>query len=203
MFLSSGLISWGIGNVVWTYYNLFKSDPVPYPSLADAGFLPSFPLWTIGVIFLPHAIGGKFGFRKWYSKLIIVLVPIFVLCLSYFLVVFITKSTTVFAPITSYGKLFFDIVYPTGDAIILTAALIAGTSFKFFGGKYKLSMYAIIIGFCFQYAADFLFSYVTTANIYYNGGITDLLFIIGLSLLTFGVLGFQFKKSNANMLSES
>jgi len=190
LFLSSGLFSWGIGNIIWVYYNFFKSEQVPYPSLADAGYLPSYFLWTIGMIFLPHAIEGKFGFRRWYSKFIIVLIPVFVLALSYYLVVFIVKNSIGPFSINSPLKLFFDIAYPLGGAIILTTALVVSISFKFFGGKYKLSIYSILLGFCFQYIADFLFSYTTTAGTYYNGAITDLFFIIGLSLLTFGVLGF-------------
>lgn len=191
LFISGGLFTWGLGGMIWSYYNFFLSNPVPYPSLADFGFLASYPLWTIGVISLPRAIGGKFGFKRWYGKLFIVFIPFFVLALSYYLVVFVTKSAVVFAPFTSYVKLFFDIAYPAGDAILLTTALILGVSFKFFGGKYKLSIYSILIGFIALYIADFLFSYTTTANIYYNGSIVDLAFTIGLSLVTFGVLGFR------------
>lgn len=193
LFLSTGLFSWGVGNVIWTYYNFFRSEPIPYPSLADAGYLPSYLLWTAGIIYLPHAIGGKFGFRSLYSKFLIILIPVSVLALSFNLVAFITKSNIIFAPFTLYTKFFFDIAYPAGDAIILTAALVVGTSFKFFGGKYKLSIYTILLGFCFQYIADFLFSYSTTIDTYYNGAITDLFFISGLSLITFGVLGFYFQ----------
>ncbi len=193
LFLSCGLFSWGVGNVIWTYYNIFESNPIPYPSLADAGYLPSYFLWTAGMIYLPHAIGGKFGFRRWYSKFLVILIPVLVLALSYYLVAFITKSTIIFASFTSYTKLFFDIAYPVSDAIILTTALVVGTSFKFFGGKYRLSIYTILLSFCFQYIADFLFSYTTTANTYYNGAITDSFFVTGLSLLTFGVLGFHFQ----------
>ncbi len=194
-FLSAGLLSWGIGNVVWSYYNFFKNIPVPYPSLSDFGFVTSYPLWTIGMINLPHALGGKFGFKKWYSKLLIVLIPVFVLALSYYLLVFITKNNIIFTPFTSYTKLFFDIAYGTLDVILLTIALILGTSFKFFGGKYKLSIYTILIGFIFLYVADFLFSYTTSVNSYYNGGIADFFFTISLAILSFGVLGFYLKKA--------
>ena len=99
----------------------------------------------------------------------------------------------VFAPFTSSIKLFFDIAYPLGDIVILTTVLAVGTSFKFFGGKYKLSIYSILLGFCFQYIGDFIFSYTTTANIYYDGSIADLFFTSALALVTFGVLGFHFE----------
>lgn len=192
LFLSGGLLAWGAGNTIWAYYNFFGGVVVPYPSFADLGFIVSYPLWAIGMMYLPHAIGGKFSFRKKY-RIILFLIPLFVLALSYYLMVFITKSPVIFVPSASFLKLFFDIAYPTGDVVILTIALILGVSFKFFGGKYKLSIYSILLGFCFLYIADFLFSYTTTANSYYNGSITDLLFTVGLSLLTLGVLGFYIR----------
>ena len=189
-FLSSGLFTWGVGNIVFAYYNFFQNISAPYPSLADFGYLPSYLLWTIGMINLPHAIGGKFAFRKKYRKTLF-LIPLFVLSFSYSLVVFITKSTVVFAPVESYIKLFFDIAYPLSAAIILTTALIVGTSFKFFGGRFKLAIYCILLGFCFQYIADFLFSYTTTTDLYFTGNITDLFFSIAMAFLVFGVLGFH------------
>ncbi len=194
-FLSAGLFSWGVGSLIWDYYNFFLHIPVPYPSLADIGYLPGILLCAIGVSNLPHAIGSKFVFSKRYRNLLIFFIPASVLILSYCILVFVTKNILVFAPFTSIVKLFFDIAYPASDVVILTIALIIGTSFKFFGGKYKLSIYSILLGFCFQYIADFLFSYITTANTYYNGGITDLMFTISLCFLTFGVLGFYLHNS--------
>lgn len=191
-FLSAGLVSWGSGNMIWAYYNFFLNDEVPYPSLAEIGFLPSYLLWATGMVHLPHAIGGESNFRKKYGKLLL-LIPFFILAFSYYLVTFITKSSLVFAPFTSYAKLFFDIAYPAGDAIILTAAFLVGISFKFFGGKYRLSIYTLILGFCFLYLGDFLFSYTTTTSTYYNGGLVDKAFATGLFFLTFGTLGFYFK----------
>ena len=41
-----------------------------------------------------------------------------------------------------------------------------------------------------MFIVDSLFSYTTTMNTYYNGSPVDLLFVSGLFLLTFGILGF-------------
>lgn len=192
LFLSIGLFSWATGNLIWAFYNFILNEPVPYPSLADFGFMPGYIFWTIGIISLPRAIGGKFSFTAKYRN-ILLFIPFFVFALSYFLMVFITKNFVVFAPFTSLLKLFFDIAYPASDIIILTTAIAVGTSFKFFGGKYKLSIYSILVGFCFQYIGDFLFSYTTTAGSFYVGYFGDLIFTIGFFLITFGVLGFYFR----------
>lgn len=195
LFFSIGLFSWGIGNVIWAYYNFFLNIALPYPSFADVGFILSYPFWVTGMVNIPHAIGAKSSFGKKYRK-ILLFIPLFVFALSYFLTVLVTKSFIIFAHPSSYLKLFFDIAYPLGDVVILTTVLAVSTSFKFFGGKYKLSMYTILLGFCILYIADFLFSYTTTAGIYYDGSIADLFFTIAMSFLTFGILGFclEFEK---------
>lgn len=199
LFLSLGLLTWAIGNLIFAYYNFVENISAPYPSFADVGYIISYILWMIGMINLPHAIGGKFGLKKWYGKLLIVLIPLFVLAFSYYLIMLITKSNLILVHTKSYIKLFFDIAYPASDAVILSIALILGTSYKFFGGKFKLSVYAILLGFCFQYVADFLFSYTTTVNFFYPGGFVDLIFTMGLFLLTFGLLGFYFpSKKNSS-----
>lgn len=196
LFLSAGLFSWGIGSLIWSYYNFFIGILAPYPSLADIGYIPSYFLWTIRIINLPHAIGGKINFRRKYREMLLMLIPVFVLTLSYCLFVIITKNNVVFAPLQDSTKFFFDIAYPAADTIILTTALVLGTSFRFFGGKYKLSIYSILIGFVFMYIGDFMFSYMTTTGKYYNGGITDLFFTIGMFFLTFGIFGFYLQKPN-------
>lgn len=193
LFLSVGLVSWGMGIIIWAYYNFFLNNPVPYPSFADIGFIISYPLWTIGIVNLPHALGGKLNFGKKY-RVILFFIPFLVFVTSYYLMVSITKNLLLFSLSTPLLKLFFDIAYPLGDVIILTSALAIGISFKFFGGKYKLSIYSILLAFVFMYIADFLFSYTTTAKSYYNGGIPDFFFTISVSLLTFGILGFHIKK---------
>src|SRR5437867_1035083 len=37
-FFALGLLCWGFGETIWSYYNFFKHQPAPYPSIADIGF---------------------------------------------------------------------------------------------------------------------------------------------------------------------
>jgi hypothetical protein len=70
MSISAGL--WGAGEVVWSIYEVGLQVEVPYPSMADAGFLAA----------VPFAIGGIRGFwgpprgtaaswRIWFDGLIV------------------------------------------------------------------------------------------------------------------------------------
>lgn len=41
--LGAGCLSWGLGNIAWTYYELVLKVEVPFPSLADVGYVLLIP----------------------------------------------------------------------------------------------------------------------------------------------------------------
>ena len=50
--------AWGAGELVWCYYALIKNIPVPFPSLADVGFLTAVPLAFTGLLLYPPVSVG-------------------------------------------------------------------------------------------------------------------------------------------------
>ncbi|HEY0830982.1 MAG TPA: PAS domain-containing sensor histidine kinase [Candidatus Dormibacteraeota bacterium] len=48
-FFAASALSWGIGEVIWSVYQVGFGIAVPFPSAADAGFLIAVPLAVIGV----------------------------------------------------------------------------------------------------------------------------------------------------------
>ncbi|HSW96758.1 MAG TPA: hypothetical protein VLF89_02955 [Candidatus Saccharimonadales bacterium] len=192
-FFSLGLITWGIGECIWSYYTIFLKVEIPYPSWSDAGFIISWPLWAIGVYHLSHATGAKYGLKRTPGQLFLFILPILIAIISYYLLVIVARSGS----ITSGGgplKIFFDLAYPIGDAIVLTIALLVyGLSFKYLGGRFKWPVIITLFGFIFNYAADFGFSYTTTVGTFYNGGLVDLLFTTAMFVLSFGINSFATK----------
>jgi PAS domain S-box-containing protein len=53
--LAASAGSWGLGEVVWSVYEVVLGIAVPFPSLADAGFLAAIPLAVAGVLAFPSA----------------------------------------------------------------------------------------------------------------------------------------------------
>ena len=51
--LGAGTIAWGAGQAAWTWYEVVTGS-VPYPSLADVGYLASLPLLALGVLLWPR-----------------------------------------------------------------------------------------------------------------------------------------------------
>lgn len=187
LFLSLGLITWGVGQMIWSYYTIFSQVETPYPSLADVGYVLSWPLWAIGMVNLSKATGAKFSLRRVKGKLMLLIIPLLASLASYYLLIVVARDNKI--DFTSGTlKLFFDFAYPLGDVVILTLALlIFGLSSEYLGGKFKLPILAIIIGFVLNYFTDFAFSYTTTATTYYNGHWVDLMFPTVMALLAAGV----------------
>ena len=68
LFLSLGLIAWGSGMIAWNYYIFFTKIKIPYPSIADFGFVSSLLFLIIGVSTLYKMVGVKFALRNKRSK---------------------------------------------------------------------------------------------------------------------------------------
>lgn len=194
-FISLGLFWWGFGENIWSYYNFFEGVAAPYPSLADIGFAQSIFFWVIGAFFLAQASGAWFAFRKSKkAKLFALVAPLLLLVASYYLLVVVARGGTLVPADEPPLKVLLDIAYPLGDFLAATFALVVFTlSYRYFGGFYKRSITLILAGLAVMYFADFVFSYTTTTGTFYNGNWGDLMLTTGLSLLTFGVLGFASK----------
>lgn len=194
-FISLGLVTWGMGEMIWSYYNFILQVEVPYPSLADASFIVSWPLWTIGVLFMSFATGAKFGLKNAGGKILLFLIPITAIALSYYLLIVVARNGS-FEIAGGLLKIFFDLAYPIWDVVILTAALLVyGLSLDFLGGRFKWPVIITLLGFGVNYFADFGFSYTTTVETFYNGSWVDLLFMSAMFVLSYGVNSFALKEA--------
>ena len=53
LFLGAAAMSWAIGEAIWSYYELALGRDVPFPGLADVGFLGLIPLAVAGLLAFP------------------------------------------------------------------------------------------------------------------------------------------------------
>src|SRR5919107_1712305 len=51
--LGLGVLSWVVGQAVFTYYEWVLRQPPPLPSLADVGYLSVYPFLMLGILLLP------------------------------------------------------------------------------------------------------------------------------------------------------
>ena len=191
-FFSLGLALWGFGESIWSYYNFFRAEPAPYPSIADIGFAPSIFFWILGTYFLSQAAGAMFALRK--SKAAKATTGFLLVALSavaYHMLINVARGGVLVPDGETSLKTILDIAYPLGDFLALIFAVtVFALSRKYLGGLYRFAIAFILVGLGLMYFGDFMFSYTTTTGTFYNANIGDLLLATGTFAMTFGILGF-------------
>jgi len=198
-FFSLGLFLWGFGENIWSYYNFFRGEPAPYPSIADIGFAPSVFFWIVGTVYLAKASGALFAFRnsKW-ARIFVFIMPIILLMVAYYMLIVVGRGGILISSNETILKTVFDIAYPLGDFLALTFALVVFTlANKYLGGYYRKAIASILLGLAIMYFGDFSFSYTTTVGTFYNGNWGDLLLASGNFFMTMGILGFATRPSSS------
>jgi len=163
---------WGMGYIVWAFYNLVLEQTVPYPSLADVFFLTAYILLAMAMWDLHNLHRFKSSRRAVVDSVIIVLVS------AAAIFAFLNRPDV--SPDLGLAKNLLNVGYSLGDVILVAGALIIVRAGRIWQHKALLT---VILFLLFQAAADFLFAYRNNAEQYWNGDTADLLF---------GVSGFLF-----------
>lgn len=191
-----GIFLWGFAQMIWAYYNFALGVALPYPSPTDPVYISGILFYCIGVIYLSDATGAKYGLKNVHAKIFVTIAPLVILALSYYAFVTIARDGVLVPSGGSPMKMLLDIAYPLSDFLGLTiAVLISGLSFRYMGGAYIYDFAAILSGIAVMFVGDFLFSYTTTVGTFYNGNFGDLVYTLGVFLLSFGALGFAKEKT--------
>ena len=191
LFLSLGMIVWGVALGMWTYY-YYVNITLPYPSLADYVFIWSPPLWIIGLVFLSKVVGAPFAFKNPKETLLGLGVGVLVAIVSYYILVVIGHENVLSLPEDTFTQLFFNYAY---TAEILVVVVFVGTSYmfskKYLGGKFKMSVLQLFLGFLIHFFAVFFFVYTITKGTYFNGNIADILFTLAVYLESLGIINLD------------
>lgn len=189
-FLSTTLILWAVGTIIFTYYTLASDTEVPYPSAADLAYFFCGTLSVVGVYYVACWLGIKEKLKEFPSKIILVAVSIIVFGITYDLYSQVFRQDI--AQSVSLMKIGLDIFYPLTDAfnlLFISLGLLL-TREKLFK-RWNPILY-IYVGSFFSYSANFFFSYSTTNNTYVVGNWIDLMFSIAMSLMAVGVILFAY-----------
>ncbi|HOR23648.1 hypothetical protein KBB76_01855 [Candidatus Saccharibacteria bacterium] len=186
-FIGAGNFIWGAGQLVWAYYFYRYPNQEYQPQrILDVLFFSAVPLWFYGVLKLTKASGAKYGLKKLKGKLLVLFLVVFMGALSYYLLVFLAREGSAYFNQPLWEQ-FFDLGYSVGDAIIFTVALaIFGLSWRLLGGRFKAPVIVMLAGFGVMYVADVLFSYLGGKELYYNGDISDMLYLAAVVIISAG-----------------
>lgn len=204
LLISSGLLAWFIGEILFDYYEFFTAT-TPYPSLADIFYIIGYPLILGGIFYELKKSGVSLSKI---SKPMLFCLGLIALLLTVIVLYFGVYSA--YKPESPLLNNAFVISYGVGDLIILLATLaILLLVWEYKGGKLSLPWIYIFFGFASTLLADILFAIYTSQydeGSYLIVNILDNFWILGYYLIGFGLFksGFlidQVKKKAALKVS--
>ena len=155
--------TYGLGNVVWTVYEVGFGSDTPFPSIADLGYLMTVPLLMVGVL-------GLSGGRRTLLHVRTTLDGI-ILCLAVGGLVwqFILQPIYAESDATLLEKTLSS-AYPIGDILLLFALAV---SLNQRGTVPRTVILTFGVGAVLFLASDILFTFGTLHDSYVAGSITD------------------------------
>jgi len=183
-FFSLGLLAQFAGQAVYAYYIYVLGVEIPYPSLGDIGYFGSVIFYIIASYYLARVGGLHSSVRTSLGKVVVVLVPSFILLISY---LFFLKDYQF--DWSSTLTIFLDFAYPFGQAVYVSIALFALLlSNSILSGSMRSPVFFLIIALITQYFADFMFLYQAHFGNWVVGGINDYLYLASYFLMTIALL---------------
>ena len=170
---------WAAGETVWSFYEVGLRQQVPYPSLADAGYLGAMPFAVAGILLFAAAN------RRTISRLAGVLDGA-VIAGSLLVVSWGTILGTVYrAGSDSLTSQLIGLAYPVSDVIVLTMVLLlVGRVHR----SAQLPLSLLAAGLLANLLADSGFAYLTTVNTYGPAQPIDTGWVAGYMLIALAAL---------------
>ncbi len=169
--LAASATSWGIGEVIWSVYQVGLGVAVPFPSAADAGYLLAVPLAVIGV-FAFTASPRRLTTRSE------ALLAGTIVALSLLFIAWAFGLSKVYetSPATPAAQ-FIGLAYPIGDIIIATVLVLALRR----ASRTEVGRLVLLLGgLAFNALADSAFAYLTANGTYGAlGSVLDAGWVVG------------------------
>ena len=185
--LSAGTGAWAAGQAVWSYYEVVLHEEVPFPSLADVGFLV-FPLAAaVGLVIWLGTQSDQLAARGR---------DVFdgaIIAGSLVVLSWVTTLGTVVADgADSWVPLVLSLAYPVGDLMLATLVLIAlarGT------GSDRTTLAVLALGLGGLAFSDSAYVYLVSAEDYSSADLVSSGWVIGFLLV--GASGLTVRRDGA------
>jgi diguanylate cyclase len=119
LLISASCASWGLGQVIWTWFETIRHESTPFPSVADVFFLLAIPLAIAGLLAMPSSASDPRDRTRVLLDGLIVAAS--ALLVSWVLVL----GPILHQNVGSVLQRAISLAYPAGDVMILTMAFIA------------------------------------------------------------------------------
>ena len=172
--LAAACVSWGLGQAVWTWYEVVLEQEVPYPGLADVGYLGAVPFLLAGVLTFPSRSLRTMGrVRAVIDGLMIVCTVAFASYGTFLGVVYMASEG-------EWLERALAVTYPAADLLTVAVVLaVLARRVDRFGGPLPV----VAAGVVSLAVADSAFAFMTAKGTYGNDPVSDLGWPLGFALL--------------------
>ena len=172
-------LSWGSGQAAWTWYETVLGRDVPFPSLADVGYLAAVPLAAAALLSLPFAAQSLAGRVR--QVLDGLMIAASLLLASWVLVL----SPLFRAGGDGFVSEAISLAYPIGDVVVGTIVLVmvARTRTRRRSGTRGIPLSLLGGGLVAWAVSDSGFVYLTATESYSSGALIDAGWFLGYLLI--------------------
>lgn len=175
--LAAGVASWGLGQVAWTWYEVVVGVEVPFPSIADIGYLAFFPFAAVALLVaMPPGATSALRLRTLLDGLVAASWILFALWALLIGELYETSGV----PLLEKA---IGLAYPLGDVVLLTVVVVTARGG---GAEARGSVALLAAGVVALALADSGFAYLTLTEQYQTGNPIDLAWTLGFVLLGLG-----------------
>jgi diguanylate cyclase (GGDEF)-like protein/PAS domain S-box-containing protein len=171
-----GVLSWGLGQSCWVYLESFRGDEVPFPSQADIGYLGMVLLTPAGLLILPSAAQALANRAR--SVLDGLMVATSLILIAWILIV----EPLIKAGGDSALALYISLAYPLGDVVIVTIVIYMLALQRQRGRNFS-HLALVGVGIVAFAISDTGYVYLNLVDAYASGGVTDIGWFAGFSLI--------------------
>lgn len=176
MSVGIGVILFGIGLSIWSYYNLALRVELPLPSFSDAVYVFYSPILAFGLISLLRVFGVMITKRFYLESLVIFII-------AAFLIIFLNHPDL--ATALPFLTKFLAIYYLLADALLITLGIMI---LRLTRGRIHGSFFFFLVALFSMALADFIYFYRVAQGSYWNGDITDIFYAFAGTMFTFGII---------------
>jgi diguanylate cyclase (GGDEF)-like protein/PAS domain S-box-containing protein len=189
--LGVSALSWGSGQAAWTWYETVLGREVPFPSLADVGYLAAVPLAAAALLSLPFAAQSLAGrVRQVLDGLMI--------AASLLLVSWVLVLHTLFqAGADNMLSQAISLAYPIGDVVVGTIVVFMLARARHSHGAIEIPLPLLGGGLVAWAVADSGFVYLTASGSYSSGALIDAGWFLGYILILIAA-----RKPTANLADD-
>jgi hypothetical protein len=177
MLMAGSCLAWGLGMAVWTLYESILGHDVPFPSLADVGYLATVPLAVAALLLFPTAPQRRAAQARTVVDGLVIGASL--LIVSWILALGPVVHAGGDGPLAAA----IAIAYPLGDVIMATIVLFAIARSRLGSPLGRITLLLLCGGLLAAAVSDSGFSYLALQNTYASGNRIDIGWFLGYLLV--------------------